>query len=165
MAITFLKALVRFGVFAVLAAASFFVCSHYVVKSVQVSGNSMVPTLHDGDQYMLSKWAYALRTPQRGEVVVLKDPEDHGFDIKRIIAVGGDTVRLKGGAVYVNNEKLTEPYLIFGTTTHTLSKVKDKVIFLGKDRYFVLGDNRWHSTDSRIFGAIGRESILGLIRL
>lgn len=125
----------------------------------------MVPTLHDGDQYMLSKWAYAFRTPQRGEVVVLKDPEDHGFDVKRIVAAGGDTVRLKGGAVYVNNERLTEPYLIFGTRTHTLSKWKDQVILLGKDRYFVLGDNRWHSTDSRIFGAIRRESILGLIRL
>ena len=103
MVINFLKGLARFGLFAVLTAASFFVCSHYVVKSVQVTGISMAPTLQDGDQYMLSKWAYALRTPQRGEVVVLKDPEDHGFDIKRIIAVGGDTVRLKGGAVYVNN--------------------------------------------------------------
>jgi len=148
---------------AVLSAASYFLFSQFVVRSVQVSGVSMVPTLRDGDQYMLNKWAFFFRAPQRGDVVVIKDPEDHGFDVKRIIATAGDAVHFKDGAVYVNNEKLAEPYLTAGTTTPTFSQMKEQLIWVGKDRYFVLGDNRWNSADSRFFGAVPRENILGLI--
>src|SRR5882672_1055218 len=146
-----------------LAMASYFVISHFVLQSVQVVGVSMAPTLHDSQQYLLNRWVYYFRSPRRSDVVVLRDPVDNGFAVKRVIATAGDCVCLKEGKVFVNGCRLVEPYLASGMPTFPYLTEKEQPITLGKDQYFVLGDNRKNSADSRTYGPVPRRSILGLI--
>ena len=148
---------------AALALGSYFIISHFVLQSVQVVGVSMAPTLHDSQQYLLNRWVYYFRAPRRSDVVVLRDPIDQGFAVKRVIGTSGDCVCLKDGKVYVNGCKLDEPYLVSGMPTFPYMSDKEKPITLGKDEYFVLGDNRKNSADSRTYGPVPRRSILGLI--
>jgi signal peptidase I len=148
---------------AALAMACYFVISRFVLQSVQVVGKSMVPTLYDSQHYLLNRWIYHVRAPQRSDIVVVRDPSDGGFSVKRIIAIAGDSVYLKEGSVYLNGEKLNEPYLRPGTWTLTDSKFREQLILCGHDQYFLLGDNRRFSVDSRNYGPIARRDILGLI--
>jgi signal peptidase I len=147
----------------VLSVASYFIISRYVLQYIQVVGVSMAPTLRNSDSYLLNRCVYHFRDPQRNEVVVLRDPIDNDFDVKRIIAASGDVVHLKGGRVYVNGRELEEPYLPPRTPTFAYLKLEEQRIQCGKDEYFVLGDNRKNSTDSRVFGPVPRSSILGLV--
>ena len=146
-----------------LAAVSYFLISHFLLQSVKVVGRSMVPTLYDSQHYLLNRWVYHLHAPRHSDVVVLRDPSDNGFSVKRIIATPGDSIYLKDGSVYVNGAKLTEAYLAPGTPTFTDSKYRDQLILCGKDQYFLLGDNRLNSIDSRAYGPVPRGNILGPI--
>ena len=148
---------------AALAMASYFVISHYVLQTVQVVGASMVPTLRDSQKYLLNRWVYHFRSPKRSDVVVLRDPIDNGFAVKRIIGTSGDWIYLKNGQVFVNGHKLNEPYLAPGTPTFPYKAVPAQVYLVGRDEFFVLGDNRKNSADSRTYGAVPRRNILGLI--
>jgi signal peptidase I len=148
---------------AALAMASYFVISHFVLQSVQVVGVSMAPTLHDSQQYLLNRWVYYFRAPRRSDVVVLRDPVDKGFAVKRVIGTAGDRVNLKDGKVFVNGCKLNEPYLASGMPTFPYLAENEQSFTLGKDQFFVLGDNRRNSADSRTYGPVPRRSILGLI--
>jgi signal peptidase I len=148
----------------ILAVAGYYVISHYVLQAVRVDGVSMVPTLHNADQYYLKRWVLLMRPPQRGDIVVIKDPTDGGFAVKRIIATAGESVFLnKNGLVYVNGSKLSEPYLTPGTPTHTCAKADEEMISCGDGKFFVMGDNRDNSFDSRYYGPIPRQNILGVI--
>ena len=154
---------VQFLAVAVLAAASYFAISQFVLQSVKVVGRSMVPTLYDSQHYLLNRWVYYVHPPRRSDVVVLRDPSDNGFSVKRVIATPGESIFLKDGSVYVNGCKLSESYLAPGTPTFTDSKYPDKLILCGKDQYFLLGDNRLNSIDSRAYGPVPRKNILGPI--
>src|SRR5262249_35698939 len=134
---------------AALALASYFVISHFVLQSVEVVGVSMLPTLTDSQKYLLNRWIYFVRAPRRNDIVVIRDPVDNGFSVKRIIAAAGDTISLRHGKVYVNGRKLDEPYLAPGMPTFPYSSLNEQDIRCGKDQYFVLGDNRKNSADSR----------------
>src|SRR5512135_1249087 len=92
----------HFLVFGILTAASYFVISHYLLQSVKVVGRSMVPTLSDSQHYLLNRWVYYFHAPRHSDVVVLRDPSDNGFSVKRIIATPGESIHLKDGCVYVN---------------------------------------------------------------
>ena len=145
-----------------LAITSYLTVSQYVVTSVEVVGTSMTPTLRNQDYYLLNRWIYNFRPPERFEVVVLRDPTDQDFSVKRIVAMGGDTVFFKSGAVYVNGMKLREPYL--GRNTETfLNQRREQTIHCGKDEFVVLGDNRKSSLDSRYYGVVPRQNILGML--
>jgi signal peptidase I len=146
---------------AALAVASYLVISHFLLQSVKVVGRSMVPTLYDSQRYLLNRWIYHLRTPQHSDIVVLRDPTDNGFSVKRVIAAPGDSIYLKDGNVYLNGCKLNEPYLAPRTPTFTDSKFRDQLILCGKDQFFLLGDNRLNSIDSRAYGPVPRRNILG----
>jgi signal peptidase I len=147
----------------VLSLLCYLFVSRCFVQIVRVQGESMVPTLRDSDTYVLNHWIYYLHPPQRGDVVVLKDPSDGGCVVKRIIAKDGDFVRLKNGRVYVNGRELKESYLPSSTPTYPAG-VGEQLIVCGHGRYFVLGDNRNNSYDSRMYGPVPRANILGMIR-
>lgn len=146
-----------------LAVASYFLFSHYVLQSVEVSGASMSPTLHDADRYFLNRWTYNFRQPRRGEIVVVKDPTDGAYCVKRVVGLPGDSLYFKNGRLFVNGHELVEPYLLKGTRTFTPERIQQELVACGKDRYYVLGDNRNNSFDSRFYGPINRANILGVV--
>ena len=150
-------------VVAALAFASYFIISHFVFQSVTVVGASMSPTLKDSQHYLLNRWMYLVRAPQHSDIVVIRDPQDDSFAVKRIIGTSGDLVFLRGGNVYLNGRPLHEPYLPPGTPTFPYARVNEQLIKLGKNEFFVLGDNRKNSMDSRTYGVLSRDRILGII--
>jgi signal peptidase I len=147
-----------------LATMNYWIVSHFVFESVQVQGSSMYPTLLNADFYWINKLAYELRSPKVGDIVALKDPSGHGFDVKRIIATPEQSIYISHGKVYVDGNLLHEPYLPMKLRTYAYDyKSEDEFFCVGRDQFFVMGDNRGNSCDSRTFGPISREAILGKI--
>jgi signal peptidase I len=153
----------QYGFVAGMALASYLIISHFLLQSVQIVGVSMTPTLHNADHYLLNRGLFLVREPQPNDIVVIRDPVDESYAVKRIIAREGDSVYLKGGHVYVNGQQLSEPYLSSGTPTFAMGQQKELSVHCGKGEYFLLGDNRANSTDSRIYGPVPRQNILGAI--
>lgn len=154
--IDFIQTLVVFG-------AIFALLYLFVAQPHKVSGSSMFPYLHDGDYILTDKITYRLRTPQKGDIIVFKNPRDESQDfVKRIIGIPGDVVEINNGQVLVNNQKINEPYLPPDLATlggNFLPEGQDYLV--ENNHYFVLGDNRNHSSDSREWGTITKEEIIG----
>lgn len=150
------------AVFAMAFAAYLFI-SHFLIQSVKVVGTSMDPTLRNSQMYLLNRFAFFVRSPQPSDIVVLRDPADQGLSVKRIVARPGDTVVLRKGALFVNGKVLSEPYLPEGTITYPGPYVKEQTFTCAPGQFFVLGDNRMNSADSRIYGPVSRSAILGLL--
>ena len=133
----------------------------YVGVRTRVSGQSMQPTLHDGDNLLVDKLTYRFRDPKRYEIVVFAYKyEEDTYYIKRIIGLPGETIQIIDGYVYINGEKLKKDY---GAEVMQDSGIAEEPITLGKEEYFVLGDNRNHSSDSRdpSVGILHREDLIG----
>ncbi len=154
--IDFIQTFVVFG-------AIFALIYLFVAQFHKVSGNSMIPTMHNGDYLITEKVSYKLGDPKRGDIIVLKNPRDESQDfIKRIIAVPGDTIKIEDMAVFVNGGQIPEEYLPPQTPTHTGAYLSQrKNIRLDSNEYFVMGDNRDHSSDSREWGPITKQEIVG----
>jgi signal peptidase I len=150
-------------VVAAVALASYVFIRHYLLRSVEVVGVSMSPTLRSADRYLLNLCVYRVRAPQPSEIVVLRDPQDQSYAIKRVVACEGDVVSVKDGHLFVNGRELNEPYLRRGIGTFAPIRQEERSWRCGKNEYFVLGDNRDNSTDSRVYGAVPRQNILGAI--
>jgi signal peptidase I len=135
----------------------------HVLQTVQIQGVSMAPTLPDAQCYLLNRVAYLLHDPQPTDIVVLRDPETNGYAIKRIIAKPGDAVFVQGGKLFVNGQRISEPYLEPGIKTYPDSKYHAQMWICGNNQYFVLGDNRYNSADSRLYGPVSRQNILGMV--
>lgn len=135
----------------------------FVAQFHKVSGNSMVPTMHNGDFLITEKISYKFGSPKHGEIIVLKNPRNESQDfIKRIIAVPGDTIKIEKSSVFVNNQPLKESYLPTATPTRSGAFLNEEAIIkAGPNQYFVLGDNREHSSDSREWGPVTKEEIVG----
>src|SRR6476660_9491070 len=136
----------------------------FAVQAVHVEGLSMFATLDDNDYLIANKIDYRLHAPQRGDIIILRPPTDNSKDfIKRVIALPGEKLLIRDGVVYINGHKLDEPYLPEAWTTLNNPapwSVGDGAVIPAND-YFVMGDNRNRSQDSRIFGPIGRDRIDG----
>ena len=146
----------------VLSALSYLLISRFVIQAVQVVGVSMYPTLIDSGHYWLDRMSYLVGEPQQDDIVAVRDPQDNTLLVKRIIAVPGQSVCLIDGRVYVDGRLLREPYLLPGTPTYAYDRNGNEFISFG-NKYFVLGDNRNNSVDSRVFGAVPRQDILGKV--
>ncbi|MCO5053878.1 MAG: signal peptidase I [Verrucomicrobiae bacterium] len=137
--------------------------THYLLQVIEVVGVSMTPTLQSSHRYMMNRWIFHFRDPRPTDIVVLRDPSDNGYAVKRIVAQQGDTVYVADGHLFVNGKLLDEPYLPEKTPTYPGPQVREQMWICGINQYFVLGDNRNNSADSRIYGAVPRENILGLV--
>ncbi len=132
-----------------------------LVEPVRVSGLSMYPTLHDGDYLIATPVPYWLHRPQRGDIVILKDPEDPSENlVKRIVALPGDRVTIRGGHVYIDGKLLAEPYINEPWTIRA-TWPPDGTELVPPGEYFVMGDNRNVSLDSRAFGPVPGTDIEG----
>ena len=135
---------------------------NFVGQRTSVSGHSMEPTLSDHDNLLVDKISYRFKDPERYDIIVF--PYQHGKDIfyiKRIIGLPGETVQVKDGYVYINGELLESE--VYGAEEMENPMMAETPITLGEDEYFVLGDNRNHSQDSRDpnVGPVHREDIMG----
>jgi signal peptidase I len=128
----------------------------FLAQATRVYGSSMEPNLHTDQRLVVEKVTYRLHSPRRGDVVVIRMPE-RGPEllIKRVIGLSGETIEVREGTVYINGQPLEEAYLVRKTTgTYGPSTVPEGHVF-------VMGDNRGASNDSRIFGAVPLERVVG----
>jgi signal peptidase I len=133
----------------------------FAVQAVHVEGLSMFATLDDNDYLIANKIDYRLHAPQRGDIIILRPPSDNSKDfIKRVIALPGERILISHGFVYINGHKLDEPYLPEAWTQLDTWGGPDGMV-VPPNAYFVMGDNRNRSQDSRLFGFIGRDRIDG----
>lgn len=121
----------------------------------------MMPTLENGDQLIVDKLTYHFKEPKRYEIIVFPYKyEENTYYIKRIIGLPGETVQIKDGCVYIDGKLLGEKY---GAEVMDEPGIAEEPISLGEDEYFVLGDNRNHSSDSRVpnVGVLKRKDLMG----
>jgi signal peptidase I len=145
-----------------LAGITVFVVRHFIFKPFYVSGQSMEPTFFEKEYLIIDQFTYRFREPERGEIIVFRPPvNSDDFYLKRIIGLPGERVRVENGSVIVCStecQALDETYL--GSSIETEGSVR---MTLGPDQYFMMGDNRSFSFDSRKFGAVDKDLIVGRI--
>ncbi len=148
----------------VVLALLIFFAVHFSIQPFRVNGPSMQPNLHTNNLVLVNLLAYDFGTPQRGDVIVFHPPitsDPSEYYVKRIIAVPGDTVQLTATAVYVDGKRLDEPYI----DSLGLGNLENPGVVppytLPKNEYWVMGDNRQDSQDSRFFGPISGKAIVG----
>lgn len=130
----------------------------FLVQPHRVQGVSMEPNFENSELLLTEKISYKLSSPKRGDVIVFQAPVSRKVDfIKRIIGLPGETVKIENGTILINNHEYADRQKVLGQT------LGDKTVVLGKDEYFVLGDNRSASSDSRTFGSIKKNSIRGKV--
>lgn len=136
----------------------------FIMSPQEINGASMEPNFHNGEFILTNKVLYKFREPTRGDVVIFKSPLNKEIDyIKRIIGLPSDTVQLKDNAFYVNGQKVEEPYLSPNTPIYGGSYLREgQSIVVPAGTYFVSGDNRPHSSDSREFGPVAKEDFIGV---
>ncbi|HRN70824.1 MAG TPA: signal peptidase I [Candidatus Woesebacteria bacterium] len=143
----------------------FIVVYLFILQPNQIKGASMEPTFENGDYIFTSKMTYKLREPIRGDVVVFHAPRNPDLEyIKRIIGLPGDTILIENEKVYVNGQEIIENYISDVTTLSLAGSIQEGIpLTVPENYYFVMGDNRPRSSDSREFGAITYESIIGQV--
>jgi len=133
----------------------------FIAQPFVVDGESMFPTFHDRDYLIVDELTYRFSEPKRGDVIIFRYPNNPSlFYIKRIIGLPGETVQIDHGAVVIartdgSSLTLDETYVVQEDATYTLDTV------VGADQYFVMGDNRPRSSDSRVWGVLPRKNIIG----
>ena len=146
----------------------------FVLQAFYIPSESMEPTLHKNDRIMVNKLSYRLHDVRRGDLVVFRRPPNMAQSeindlIKRVVALPNETIELRGSDIYIDDQKLTEPYLPDGTQTLNLGWVTGCAnpptertrCLIPPGHLFVMGDNRTHSSDGRVFGPIDEDLIVG----
>ena len=155
---------------AVASLSIFLVVYLFLMQPHQVNGNSMYPSFEDKEYLMTDKISYRMGEPVRGDVVVFHAPAGAhcptgtGCDfIKRVIGLPGDIVEVTNGKYYINNKELPEAYLPEEFVTYSGSFTGGGPVVVPPNEYFVSGDNRSHSSDSRAFGFVPKGNIVGKV--
>jgi signal peptidase I len=139
----------------VILAVILFMGINAISARIRVDGFSMEPSLHDGEFVIVNKLAYRLGSPEHGDVIVFRYPKDPQQEyIKRIIGLPGDQVRINNGEVYINDQRINEPYIAAPPRYQSEWTVPD-------NNLFVLGDNRNNSSDSHSWGPVPMENVIG----
>lgn len=136
-----------------------------IAQPHKVSGSSMHPNFRDGDYIITDKLTYKFDEPKRGDIVVFKNPKDETVDfIKRILAVPGDRIKVQDGKIYLNGGELNEPYIASTIETNPGSFLEEGIeITVTDGHYITIGDNRPASSDSREWGFITKQEIIGKV--
>jgi len=168
----------------IIAVVVFYIINVFVFERAQVDGPSMLPTLRDGESLFEYKTGYLFNEPERGDIVVFEhnigrfeskfmpiDPEQENY-VKRVIGLPGETIDIVDGHVYINEKLLVEPYLSSSTVTdlaqqyNVVNQPEVKIEFpytIPEGEYFVMGDNREYSLDSRSIGSVSKDRIRGKV--
>jgi len=146
----------------VIVAAAFVLAlliQQFVIKPYVIPSPSMEPTLVEGDRVLVNRLSYHFREPERGDIIVFRPPgsEDSEPFIKRVVAVGGDTVAVRNGVLWVNGEAQDEPYVKEYPILEDFPEVS-----IAPGYVWAMGDNRNNSGDSRMFGPVSEEAIIGV---
>ncbi len=147
---------------AVLALAVVALLQRFVFNLSIVEGQSMQPTLSEGDWLLVNKMAMSMSSPHHGDVMIIRDPQrpdgSSVYLVKRVIGLPGDVIEIRGGSLYLNGEKLEEAYAGGDRTEGVFPPLT-----VGKDKLFVMGDNRLPlaSRDSRAFGLVDEDDVRG----
>jgi signal peptidase I len=157
------KVIIEWGVILIVAVLASFLVRLYAVQTFYIPSGSMNPTLDQGDRILVNKLSVRFGTINIGDIVVFKaPPAEHCDDgtykdlVKRVIGLPGDVMTSKGNTVYVNGKALNEPWTYFPTLSPAITKVT-----VPANSYFVMGDNRANSCDSRFWGSVPRSDIIG----
>lgn len=156
-----LRELIGFVLYVAVVVGAIYLIITYVGQRTYVSGSSMENTLSNGDNLIVDKITYRFRDPKRFDIIVFPFRyEENTYYIKRIIALPGETVQVSDGKIYIDGEVLNESY---GREVMQSAGLAEEPVTLGEDEYFVLGDNRNDSMDSRDpnVGLIHRKEIIG----
>lgn len=146
----------------VFAVAIFLFVYLLILQPHKIHGKSMFPNFDDGEFLLTDKISYRFNKPARGDVIVFKSPDGKDEYIKRIIGIPSETIKVQDGKVYINGKEIVESYLSEDQYTNAGRFAENgKEFKIPEDSYFVMGDNRDHSLDSRAFGFIEREKIVG----
>lgn len=147
----------------VMALAVFVIIYLFLFQPHQVRGSSMYPNFHDGEYILTDKITYRLREPKEGDVIIFRAPKNEEYDyIKRITAIPSKCLQILNGKLFIDNQPADESYLPEGYTTPAGSFLKaGATVCVPERQYFVLGDNRSHSSDSREWGFVPKENIIG----
>lgn len=159
------KEVVEMGIYMVAVFLAVWLILTFVGQRVEVSGQSMYDTLEDGDNLWVDKLTYRFQDPERYDIVIFPHEEngEKSYYIKRIIGLPGETIRIEeDGNIYVNGKILEEEYGYETIASYTIKRAKNDIV-LGEDEYFVLGDNRNDSLDSRSeeVGNVKGEELVG----
>lgn len=145
----------------VLLAALIFFGTRLLVQNFRIEGPSMSPNLVDAQFLLVNKLSYLASEPERGDVIVFRSPRSPDEDlVKRVVALPNEEVEIKEGSVFVNGRRLNESSYFQNSVDRDISLIR-----VPDGAYFVLGDNRLHSRDSRDIGSIPRASIVGRVWL
>ena len=151
----------------IIALVSVFVIRTFIVQPFLVRGASMSPTFEDGNYLLIDELTYRFREPSRGEVIVFRPPTgQRDFFIKRIVGLPGEKITIRSGSVTITPPLGDTPFVL--TESYLSPDVKttgEANVTLADNEYFVMGDNRANSFDSRHWGPLGRPNMVGLVRL
>ena len=141
----------------------FGVVKPFVVEPFYIPSPSMVPTLEIGDRVLVNKFVYRFSDPQRGDIIVFRSVAEGGVDlIKRVVGLPGDKVELLHGQVFLNGQRQNEPYVVNKPCVRSRPKTCSYgPVTVPKGHYFVMGDNRANSEDSRFIGPVPKKTIVG----
>lgn len=136
----------------------------FVVQAFKIPSGSMLPTLQIGDHILVNKFIYDFAPVRRGDIIVFKFPQDESRDfIKRVIGLPGETLEIRGRQVLINGVPLSEPYAVYadGPLARALEREHLGPILIPPGKLFMMGDNRDHSMDSRVWGFLDLRKIKG----